>query len=281
MRDARVSTTGEALQYRVFFRWGIDVRRRVVLPGSSFGRRHQGVQRQLVLVADDDMPILRLVRTKLQADGYSVITATNGQEAVEAFETFENDQPDLVILDIMMPVMDGLEAMRRIRQESRVPIILLTARTAGRDKVRGLDAGADDYITKPFDPDELSARVAAVLRRTTTDEPPMMRVLEYDDVTIELTNRRVTVRGKEVQLSKTEWEVLHLLAVNAGRVMLHGELLSRIWGPEFRDETYYLRTWVSRLRKKLGDRHDEPSLITTFQGIGYRLEPPLGDHRGH
>jgi two-component system KDP operon response regulator KdpE len=229
------------------------------------------MRKQLVLVVDDDAPVLRLVRAKLQADGYAVMTAMNGQEAVDACE---REPPDIVVMDVMMPVMDGLDAMRRIRQESRVPIILLTARTAGRDKVRGLDAGADDYITKPFDPDELSARVAAVLRRTSGAPAQPEQVLEYEHVTIDLGNRRVTVDGQEVQLSRTEWEVLHLLAVNAGRVMLHGELLSRIWGPEFRDETYYLRTWVSRLRKKLGDRHDEPSLITTFQGIGYRLEPP-------
>lgn len=232
------------------------------------------MQKQLVLVADDEAPILRLVRTKLQIDGYRVVTASDGQEAVDAFE---NEQPDLIILDIMMPMMDGLEAMRRIREQSQVPIILLTARTAGRDKVRGLDSGADDYLTKPFDPDELSARVAAVLRRTTMTEQPAIQMLEYDDVTIELTNRRVLVRGEEVQFSKTEWEVLQYLAVNVGRVITHPELLSRIWGPEFRDETYYLRTWVSRIRRKLGSHAEDAALITTFPGIGYRLEPP-GDH---
>lgn len=235
------------------------------------------MQKQLVLVADDEAPILRLVRTKLQIDGYRVVTASDGQEAVDVFE---NEQPDLVILDIMMPVMDGLEAMRRIREQSQVPIIMLTARTAGRDKVRGLDSGADDYMTKPFDPDELSARVAAVLRRTTTAEQPATQTLEYDDVTIELTNRRVLVRGEEVQFSKTEWEVLYYLAVNVGRVITHAELLSRIWGPEFRDETYYLRTWVSRIRKKLASQADDSALIKTFPGIGYRLEPPGDRDRG-
>lgn len=234
------------------------------------------MQKRLILVADDDAPILRLVRTKLQTDGYRVLTATNGQEAVDLFE---NEQPDLIVLDIMMPVMDGIEAMRRIRADSQAPIILLTARTAGRDKVRSLDLGADDYITKPFDPDELSARVAAVLRRTTAATQPASRVLAYDDVTIELSNRRVIVRGAEVQFSKTEWEVLSLLAANAGRVMTHGEMLARIWGPEFRDETYYLRTWISRIRKKLDDHQDESALIRTFPGIGYRLKSP--DDTGH
>jgi DNA-binding response OmpR family regulator len=234
------------------------------------------VQRRLILVADDDAPILRLVRTKLQTDGYHVITATNGQEALDLFE---NEQPDLIVLDIMMPVMDGIEAMRRIRTQSQVPIILLTARTAGRDKVRSLDMGADDYVTKPFDPDELAARVAAILRRSTVAAQPASQVLEYPDVTIELTNRRVLVSGEEVQFSKTEWEVLSLLAANAGRVMTHGEMLARIWGPEFRDETYYLRTWISRIRKKLDDNQDEAPLIRTFPGIGYRLESP--DDHGH
>jgi two-component system, OmpR family, KDP operon response regulator KdpE len=234
------------------------------------------VQKRLILVADDDAPILRLVRTKLQTDGYHVITATNGQEALDLFE---NEQPDLIVLDIMMPVMDGIEAMRRIRTQSQVPIILLTARSAGRDKVRSLDMGADDYVTKPFDPDELAARVAAILRRTTVAAQPASQVLEYPDVTIELTNRRVLVYGEEVQFSKTEWEVLSLLAANAGRVMTHGEMLARIWGPEFRDETYYLRTWISRIRKKLDDNQDETPLIRTFPGIGYRLESP--DDHGH
>jgi two-component system KDP operon response regulator KdpE len=231
------------------------------------------MRRHRVLVTDDDAPILRLVRAKLQADGYAVFTAMTGQEALEVFE---REQPDIIILDMMMPVMDGLETLKRIRQESNVPIIFLTARTGGADKVRSLDLGADDYVTKPFDPDELSARVAAILRRTGgMATPETAPVLQYgDQLTIDLADRRVIVAEKEVQLSRTEWEVLYLLASNAGRVMLHGELLSRIWGPEFRDETYYLRTWVSRLRKKLGNLPDGKPLISTFPGIGYRLEPP-------
>jgi DNA-binding response OmpR family regulator len=231
------------------------------------------MKKHLILIADDDAPILRLVRTKLQADGYGVVTATNGREALDLFEDI---QPDLVILDVMMPVMDGLEAMREIRESSTVPIILLTARTGPQDKIAGLDLGADDYVTKPFNPDELAARVAAILRRAGGTVAHAADVLTYDHVTIDLSQRTVTVRGEDVRLSRTEWELLHLLASNAGRVMLHSELLSRIWGPEFRDETYYLRTWVSRLRAKLDDKRDEPELITTFPGMGYRLEPPDG-----
>jgi two-component system KDP operon response regulator KdpE len=222
----------------------------------------------VILVADDDPPILRLVRLKLQTEGYAVITAANGQEALEALS---EHNPDLVILDVMMPVLDGFETLQRIRQTSSVPIILLTARSGGQDKVRGLDRGADDYVTKPFDPDELAARVAALLRRASGDLTPHSQVLVYPQATIDLTNRQVLVDGEEVAFTRTEWEVLSLLAANAGRVMLHAELLSRIWGPEFRDETYYLRTWVSRIRKKLGD--DEGELIRTYPGIGYRMEP--------
>ena len=231
------------------------------------------MKKNLILIADDDAPILRLVRTRLQADGYGVITAGNGREAVDLFE---DQQPDLVILDVMMPVMDGLEAMREIRGTSTVPIILLTARSGPQDKISGLDMGADDYVTKPFNPDELSARVAAILRRAGGAVAHQNDVLEYEHVTIDLARRVVTVRGNDVRLSRTEWELLHLLASNAGRVMLHSELLSRIWGPEFRDETYYLRTWVSRLRSKLEEKRDEPELIITFPGLGYRLEPPSG-----
>ncbi|MDI3341709.1 MAG: response regulator transcription factor [Sphaerobacter sp.] len=229
------------------------------------------MRKNLVLVADDDAPILRLVRTKLQADGYAVVTAMNGREAVEVFE---QERPDIVILDLMMPVMDGFEAMQRIRQMANTPIIMLTARSSQADKIRGLDLGADDYVTKPFSPDELSARVAAVLRRTKGTVAPANQVLKYDRVTIDLANRRVIVDGREVRLSRTEWELLYQLASNAGRVMLHSELLTRIWGPEFRDETYYLRTWVSRLRAKLEDDRENPTLITTFPGMGYRLEAP-------
>jgi two-component system, OmpR family, KDP operon response regulator KdpE len=229
------------------------------------------VRKHLVLVADDEAPVLRLVRAKLQADGYNVLTATNGQEAVDALE---NERPDLVILDVMMPVMDGITAMKQIRQESNVPIILLTARSAARDKICGLDMGADDYVTKPFDPDELSARVGALLRRAAGEVTPASQVLTYERLEIDLTERRVTLDGDEIRLSRTEWEVLYQLASNAGRVMMHGDLLSRIWGPEFRDETYYLRTWVSRLRRKLGADDENNPLITTFPGIGYRMEPP-------
>jgi DNA-binding response OmpR family regulator len=232
------------------------------------------VRKQMILVVDDEPPIIRLVRAKLQADGYAVITADRGDAALHLLE---QERPDLVILDVMMPEMDGFETLRRIRATSRLPVIMLTARSSDRDKVRGLEAGADDYLAKPFNPDELSARVAAVLRRAGGGQPAGGRtVLHYSELEIDLERRRVSVNDVEVKLSKTEWELLAQLAGNAGRVMLHAELLSRIWGPEFRDEAHYLRTWVSRLRAKLETDPDRP-LITTVPGIGYRLEPPPDD----
>jgi two-component system KDP operon response regulator KdpE len=228
--------------------------------------------KRLILVIDDEPAIVRLVRAGLQAEGYAVITATRGEEGLVQLE---DHNPDLILLDLMMPGMDGFETLRRIRAQSKVPVIMLTARAGDADKVRGLQSGADDYLTKPFNPDELAARVAAVLRRTASGGPGgSAMLLRYPGLEIDLERRRVVVGGEEVRFSRTEWELLAQLAGNAGRVLLHGELLSRIWGPEFRDETHYLRTWVSRLRAKLEPGREEGSLITTFPGIGYRFESP-------
>jgi two-component system KDP operon response regulator KdpE len=231
------------------------------------------MRKLLIMVVDDEPSIVRLVRAKLQADGYAVITAERGDEALELLD---DQRPDLVVLDVMMPEMDGFETMRRIRAIHDTPVILLTARAGDADKLRGLQSGADDYVTKPFNPDELSARVAAVLRRagTIATSPSSQQLLRYPGVEIDLERRRVLVGGEEVRLSRTEWELLSQLAANAGRVMLHGELLSRIWGPEFRGEVHYLRTWVSRLRAKLETREETPALFSTFPGIGYRMEAP-------
>ncbi len=230
------------------------------------------MHKRLILVVDDEPAILRLVRAKLQADGYAVITAPKGEDALAMLD---DQRPDLIVLDVMMPGIDGFETLRRIRVDSQVPVILLTARGGDVDKLRGLDAGADDYVVKPFNPDELAARVAAVLRRTGSLAPAGGRtVLRYPGLEIDLEKRLVLVQGEETRLSKTEWELLAQLAGNAGRVLLHSELLTRIWGPEFRDESHYLRTWVSRLRAKLQIDPATPPVITTFPGIGYRFEAP-------
>jgi two-component system KDP operon response regulator KdpE len=230
------------------------------------------VRKRLILIVDDEPPIVRLVKAKLRVDGYEVLTATRGDEALSILE---DEVPDLVVLDVMMPDMDGFETLRRIRQHSHVPVIMLTARGSDADKLKGLQSGADDYMTKPFNPDELEARISAVLRRTegavAVGAGPVLR---YSGVEIDLERRRVTVEGEEIRLSRTEWELLSQLAGNAGRVMMHAELLSRIWGPEYRDEAHYLRTWVSRLRAKLEPGEDSPALITTYPGMGYRFESP-------
>lgn len=231
--------------------------------------------KRMIMVVDDEPAISRLVRATLQAEGHSVITASRGEEALEFLE---DQRPDLIILDLMMPGIDGFETLRRIRMQSQVPVIMLTARAADVDKLKGLSGGADDYVTKPFNPDELAARVAAVLRRTGAVAPSGGRsVLRYPNLEIDLERRRVIVKGEEARLSKTEWELLAQLAGNAGRVLLHGELLTRIWGPEFRDEAHYLRTWVSRLRAKLETDSESEPIITTFPGLGYRLEAPEED----
>lgn len=233
------------------------------------------MRKWLIMVVDDEPPIARLVRAKLQADGYGVVTASRGEEALKLLD---DERPDLIILDVMMPGMDGFETLRHVRERGQIPVILLTARSGDADKLRGLQGGADDYVAKPFNPDELSARVAAVLRRAAGAAPAGGRtVLKYPGLEIDLERRRVLLDGEEIRLSRTEWELLAQLAGNAGRVMLHGELLSRIWGPEFRDEAHYLRTWVSRLRAKLEPNGADPSLITTFPGLGYRLEAPTAD----
>lgn len=230
------------------------------------------VRKKQILVVDDEPAIVRLVRVKLEADGYAVLTASRGEEALELVES---DRPDLVILDLMMPDMDGTETLRRIRSRSQLPVIMLTALGSDREKLKGLEGGADDFVTKPFNPDELVARIAAVLRRANGDGARSdLTVLRYPGVEIDLESRQVMVAGNEVRFSRTEWALLEQLASNVGRVMLHGELLTRIWGPEFRNEASYLRTWVSRIRSKLKAGPDAETFLTTFPGVGYRLETP-------
>ncbi len=221
----------------------------------------------LVLVADDEPRITRLVAMSLTDDGFNVISALGGEEALRKAE---ESKPDIVLLDIVMPDIDGIEVMRRLRETRPVPVILLTAKGSSAERARGLDLGADDYLAKPFHPDELAARVRAVLRRASgiTSGAATVRV---DDLAIDLQRRAVTRAGETVALSRTEWLLLQVLATNANHVVLHGELLTEVWGPEFRDDLQYLRVWVSRVRRKLGAAPGEPGPIATFQGIGYVL----------
>ncbi len=196
------------------------------------------------------------------------MTATGGEEALAKAEEY---RPDIVLLDIVMPDLDGIEVMRQLRERRSVPVILLTAKGSTADKAKGLDLGADDYVAKPFHPDELAARVRAVLRRS-SGAAPGAGVIRFDNVEIDLERRMVTRDGDLVQLSRTEWLLLQHLAANAGKVVLHTELLTKVWGPEYRDDLQYLRVWVSRVRRKLGAKPGEPGRIKTFQGIGYLLD---------
>jgi DNA-binding response OmpR family regulator len=222
----------------------------------------------LVLVADDEPRITKLVSIALQAEGFRVVTADGGEDALRKAEEV---RPDVVLLDLVMPDLDGIEVMQQLRDLRPVPVILLTAKGATADKAKGLDLGADDYIVKPFHPDELAARVRAVLRRS-SGATPGQGIVSFDDVEIDLERRMVTKDGQLVQLSRTEWLLLQHLAANAGKVVLHTELLTKVWGPEYRDDLQYLRVWVSRVRRKLGAEPGEPGRIKTFQGIGYLLD---------
>lgn len=228
------------------------------------------MNKPMVLVVDDDHKILRLVRIELTAQGFGVSMAERGEEALQALPRV---RPELVVLDIIMPGMDGLAVLKKIRESSGVPVILLTAKGTDSDKIMGLELGADDYIPKPFNPEELTARVRAVLRRSQVREAPAAgNRLQCGDIVIDLARRTVFVEDQPVVLSRTEWQLLQQLCANAGRVMLHEDLLTRTWGPEYRDDLQYLRVWVSRLRQKLEKNPAEPRYIRTVQGIGYILE---------
>jgi two-component system KDP operon response regulator KdpE len=222
----------------------------------------------LVLVADDEPRITKLVALTLHDEGFRVVTANGGEEALKKAEEV---RPDIVLLDIVMPDLDGIEVMRQLREWRPVPVILLTAKGATADKAKGLDLGADDYVAKPFHPDELAARVRAVLRRA-SGVAPGAGVVAFGDIEIDLERRLVSKAGQLVSLSRTEWLLLQHLAANAGKVVLHTELLTKVWGPEYRDDLQYLRVWVSRVRRKLGAAPGEPGPIKTFQGIGYVLD---------
>ncbi len=222
----------------------------------------------LVLAVDDEAGILRLIKLELSTQGFRVVTAENGDSALRMAE---EHRPDIVLLDIVMPDMTGLEVMRRLRERTNTPVILLTAKGSDADKVRGLEMGADDYLAKPFSPEELSARVRAVLRRA-VGSSGLENVVRAGEVEVDL-NRRLVKRGGElVTLTRTEWMLLQHLAANAGKIMLNAELLSKVWGPEYRDDLQYLRVWVSRLRRKLEADRSSPKMIKTFPGIGYMFD---------
>jgi DNA-binding response OmpR family regulator len=229
-----------------------------------------------ILVVDDEPRYQRLVEVNLQSDDYDVQTASNGQEAVEKVA---NDQPDLILLDVMMPIMDGFTATERIREFSTVPIIILTAKGEERDRVRGLDAGADDYVVKPFSAQELLARVRAVLRRAErhADENFHHPVFKHHELEIDLARALVTSAGEEISLTATEYRLLQTFAASMGRVQTPEELLTEVWGPEYEDDKEILWVCLSRLRQKIEPDPKDPTHIITRQGIGYLMPPIEGE----
>jgi DNA-binding response OmpR family regulator len=229
------------------------------------------VKRFRILVVDDEERILNFLSTKLKASGYEVLTAPNG---VKGLEQVQAQEPDLVVLDLLMPKMDGLEMLKQLRTFSLVPVIILTAKGADTDRIKGLKLGADDYLPKPFNPDELVARIEAIRRRLEPDERRKTpEVLELGNITVDFRKRNVLVDGQEKYLTRTEWLLLSQLINNAGRLMLYEELLTQVWGPEYRDDVQILRTWISRLRGKLETNPDNP-LIRTVPKTGYIIDRP-------
>jgi len=221
-----------------------------------------------VLVVDDEPQIRRVMRTTLSSNGYAVIEAHSGEDALEMLR---QERPDLVLLDVNMPGMGGLEACREIRKNSDIAIIMLTVRNTEHDKVLALDAGADDYVVKPFSIEELLARIRAALRRTSSGEP--VPAYRSNDLEIDFERRKVTVQGRAVRLTPKEFELLRHLVANQGKPLEHRRLLQAVWGPDYGDETEYLRVFINQLRKKIETDPAHPKYIHTDPWVGYRFEP--------
>jgi DNA-binding response OmpR family regulator len=228
-----------------------------------------------ILAVDDEPHVLKLVKANLESSGYKVLTAEDGENAVEIVE---HELPDLVILDLMLPKLDGYAVCRRIREFSAVPVIMLTARSAQVDLVHGFEVGADDYLTKPFSVTELLMRVQAVLRRSKWPEEIVLRQeFKAGPIEIDFAQHRVTVAGEPVKLTPTEYRLLAYMASNANRVIIHRELLRAVWGPEYGDETEYLRVYMRYLRQKLEPDPSDPHYLLTQPGAGYMLHQPDAD----
>jgi DNA-binding response OmpR family regulator len=236
------------------------------------GQVNMPATKTTILTADDDPQLLRLMTRNLQLEGYDVLAASDGQQALEQIE---HNAPDLVLLDVMMPKMDGFSVCHRIREFSSVPIIIVTARGHDQDKVRGFDLGADDYLTKPFGVEELLARVHAVLRRAQFTSKEQARGLQATmttgDLTIDFWQHLVTLAAKEIPLTPTEYRILAYLAQNAGRVVTHDLLLAHVWGAEYLGESHMLQVNINRLRRKIEADSAEPRYILTKVGVGYSL----------
>ena len=227
---------------------------------------------QRILVVDDDRQIVRLVQSYLEQAGMTTLAAYDGEDALRVIRS---ERPDLIVLDLMLPKLDGFEVCKRIREFSLVPVVMLTARGEQVDKLRGFEAGADDYLTKPFSPPELLARVRAVLRRVQQSGPSSApSVVRCGELTIDFVRRRVMVKDELVKLTPTEFQLLQQLAMNAGKVLSHTELLTSVWGPEYRDDRDYLWAYVRHLRRKLEPDPEHPRHILSEPGYGYVLDCP-------
>jgi DNA-binding response OmpR family regulator len=250
-----------------------DIALRQSYIGTYNGKLEGSATKQFrVLVVDDEERILNFLQSKLKASGYEVLTASNGFEALEKAQTQE---PELIVLDLVLPKMDGFEVLKQLRSFSGVPVIILSARGGDDDKIKGLGLGADDYLPKPFNPDELVARVEAMRRRIEpTEKRKAVEFFFLGDLTVDFQKHSVLVAGEEKYLTRIEWLLLSELARNAGRLMLYGDLLARLWGPEYRDDVQILRTWISRLRYKLEKNPEDPKLIRTVPKMGYIMDQP-------
>jgi len=222
-----------------------------------------------ILIVDDEPQIRRVLRTTLTSQGYTVAEARTGDEALEQVRS---DRPDLILLDVNMPGISGLETCREIRASSDIPIIMLTVRGTEKDKVQALDAGADDYVTKPFGSEELMARIRAGLRRAAPAEsmPPFVS----SDLKIDFEKRAVSLKGQAVRLTPKEFELLRHLVANSGKAQGHRRLLQAVWGPDYGEETEYLRVFINQLRKKIEPDPKNPRFIHTEPWVGYRFDPP-------
>ncbi|HET60409.1 MAG TPA: response regulator transcription factor [Chloroflexi bacterium] len=229
----------------------------------------ENLRNRRILVVDDEQRMARFIRLNLEHDGFIVEEAYNGMEAINRLRDV---MPDLVMLDVMMPDIDGFEVLRMIREFSQVPVIMLTAKGEEDDKVKGLELGADDYVTKPFSPRELVVRAKAVIRRTEASGQSRHDVIEVDDrLKLDFDKREVWVEGELIKLRPTEYRLLFHLVQNAGWVQTYDQLLAKVWGYEYRDETHYVRLYINYLRQKLEENPSEPKYILTERGVGYRF----------
>ncbi len=222
-----------------------------------------------ILIVDDEPQIRRVLRTTLTSQGYTVAEARTGDEALEQIRS---ERPDLILLDVNMPGISGLETCREIRGSSDIPIIMLTVRGTEKDKVQALDAGADDYVTKPFGSEELMARIRAGLRRAAPTES--MPAFVSNDFKIDFEKRAVSVKGQPIRLTPKEFELLRHLVANQGKAQGHRRLLQAVWGPDYGEETEYLRVFINQLRKKIEPDPKHPRYIHTEPWVGYRFDPP-------